>query len=257
MSNKDELKAAFKGHEAVLSAAPDPRFDTEKIWIDAAFESPSVKRIMPSEYSTNLESPLAGDLPIVTDKVLIRKYLTSTITSTDAATTWTSINNGPFFPMIFNIGAMGPSFQSKKAIFRNGGNNLIGVSRMEDIGTAVAKVLSDEHYAETANQPVYMHSAAVSERMLTDMATKLTGVKFEEINLNVEDMYQDAKAKWEKGDESGMHNFYFQMMYGEGYESSANFEKLSWNERLGLKMVSEADLEEVIRGAAKQAGVLQ
>ncbi|KAM0545353.1 hypothetical protein ACHAPJ_011425 [Fusarium lateritium] len=260
LSSKDDLVAALRGQDVVVSAVPNPAMATEKVMIDAAIEA-SVKRIIPSEYSTNLESPLSRQLPIVAEKAKIRQYLTSVITSADSPTTWTSINNGPFFEMCLRFGVLGPNLGQKKAKFHNGGHNMIGPSRLPDIGLAVAKILELAHFAETANQPVYIYSAAVSERLLTALAAKVTGIDFGSVedgeiaNIDVDELIRDTDEKLKKGDMSGMFNYYFQMMYGEGY-GGADFLKLSWNERLGLKTMTEKDLEEALREVAVEFGVL-
>ncbi|KAH7273466.1 hypothetical protein B0J15DRAFT_477197 [Fusarium solani] len=260
LANKDDLVSAFRGQDAVVSAVPNPALLTEKIMIDAAIEA-SVKRIIPSEYSTNLESPLSRKLPIVTEKAKIREYLTSVISSTDSPTTWTSINNGPFFEMCLRFGVLGPNLREKKATFHNGGNNMIGTSTLPDIATAVAKVLDSAHFAETANQPVYIYSAAVSERLLTELASKVTGIDFGTVedgriaDLDVDELVRDSDEKRSKGDMSGMFNYYYQMMYGKGY-GGTDFKELSWNDRLGLKSMTEEDIEGELRTAAVEFGLI-
>ncbi|KAL5584336.1 hypothetical protein FOVSG1_013725 [Fusarium oxysporum f. sp. vasinfectum] len=260
LSNKDDLVSALRGQDVVVSAVPHPALATEKIMIDAAIEA-SVKRIIPSEYSTNLESPLSRKLPIVAEKAKIREYLASVITSTDSLTTWTSVNSGPFFEMCLRFGVLGPNLGQRKATFHNGGHKVIGPSRLPDIGSAVAKILDPIHFAETANQPVYIYSAAVSERLLTDLAAKVTGIDFgtvedgKIVNIDVGELIRDTDEKLKKGDMSGMFNYYFQMMYGEGY-GGTDFKKLSWNERLGLKTMTEKDLEDALEQVAVELGVL-
>ncbi|KAJ4236984.1 hypothetical protein NW759_000108 [Fusarium solani] len=260
LANKDDLVSAFRGQDAVISAVPNPALLTEKIMIDAAIEA-SVKRIIPSEYSTNLESPLSRKLPIVTEKAKIREYLTSVISSTDSPTTWTSINNGPFFEMCLRFGVLGPNLREKKATFHNGGNNMIGTTTLPDIATAVAKVLDSAHFAETANQPVYIYSAAVSERLLTELASKVTGIDFGTVedgriaDLDVDELVRDSDEKRSKGDMSGMFNYYYQMMYGKGY-GGTDFKELSWNDRLGLKSMTEEDIEGELRTAAVEFGLI-
>lgn len=228
--------------------------------IDAAIEA-SVKRIIPSEYSTNLESPLSQKLPIATEKAQIRQYLNSVIPSTASATTWTSINNGPFFEMGLKFGVLGPNLQEKKATFHNGGHNTVGSSRLPDIATAVVQVLDPAHIDETANQPVYIYSAAISESLLTELASKVTGIDFGTLedgrvtNLDVDEMVREADKQREKGDQSGMFSYYFQMMYGKGY-GGTDFRELSWNDRLGLRSMTEKDLEDAIRDVAKEFGII-
>ncbi|GJC88008.1 hypothetical protein ColLi_10846 [Colletotrichum liriopes] len=251
------LTSAFKGHDAVISAAPDPIiFEKQQPWIEAAIAA-GVKRIFPSEYSTNIDSPLAEGLPIAADKVRTRRYLVDQISKAGGNPSWTSVNNGPFFELVLGFGGLGPDFRTKIARYHNGGDNLIGTTRLSDIAETIAKVLRDEKglYKEAENKSVYIHSAAVSEKQLTRLAEKVTGLTFAVENYDVEELYQDAKNKLEKGDMSAMMQFYYQMMYGKGYGGSESFQEMSWNEKVGLRTLSEQELEDVIKDVAQKNGL--
>ncbi|GKT65603.1 NmrA-like family protein [Colletotrichum tofieldiae] len=251
------LTLAFKGHDAVISAAPDPIiFEKQQPWIEAAIAA-GVKRIFPSEYSTNIDSPLAEDLPIVADKVRTRRYLVEQISKAGGNPSWTSVNNGPFFELVLGFGGLGPDFRTKIARYHNGGDNLIGTTRLSDVAETIAKVLRDEKglYKEAENKSVYIHSAAVSEKQLTRLAEKVTGLTFAVENYDVEELYQDAKNKLEKGDMSAMMQFYYQMMYGKGYGGSESFQEMSWNEKVGLRTLSEQELKDVIKDVAQKNGL--
>ncbi|OOF90105.1 hypothetical protein ASPCADRAFT_135442 [Aspergillus carbonarius ITEM 5010] len=191
--------------------------------------------------------PLSINLPIAKEKVLIRQYLTSVITSPTSPTTWTSINNGAFFDMALKFGVLGPNPMAKKAVFHNGGNQPIAVSTLADIATAIVKMLESESTFEaTANQPVYICSAAVTERRLTELVSEVTGIDFgvpEEVS--VKELIAASDEKLKQGDKSVVINYYFQMMYGEGYKGG-DFMEFNWNERLGLRILSEEELKEVI-----------
>ncbi|KAL0933728.1 NmrA-like family protein [Colletotrichum truncatum] len=258
MNDTEALTEAFKEQDAVICTAPDPIvFANQKPWIDAAIAA-GVKRIFPSEYSTNLDSPLAEGLPIVTDKVRTRQYLIEQTSKTDGKSSWSSINNGPFFELVLSFGGLGPDFRAKTANYHNGGDNLIGVTRLPDIAETVGKILSDEKglYKEAENKSVYIHSAAVSEKQLTQIAEKVTGHTFETRESDVELLYQEAKAKFESGDKSAMMLFYYQMMYGKGYGGSESFQEMSWNEKVGLTTLSEKELEEIVWDTARNIGLV-
>ncbi|OHF00992.1 hypothetical protein CORC01_03820 [Colletotrichum orchidophilum] len=258
LNDVSALTKAFQGQDAVISAAPDPIvLENQKPWIDAAVAA-GVKRIVPSEYSTNVDSPLAEGLPIVVDKVRARRYLVEQIAKNDNRSSWMSVNNGPFFDAVLSFGGLGPNFRSKTARYHNGGDNLIGTTKISDIAETIAKILRDEGglYKEAENKSVYIHSASVSEKQLTEMAEKATGQKFAVQNLDVEEVYQNAKVKFAEGDRSVWIDFYYQMMYGKGYGGSESFEKMSWNEKVGLKKMSNKEIEDGIKQAAQQAGMM-
>lgn len=206
-----------------------------------------------------MDTPLSRKLPHVKGKTEIREYLESHIAKTSAS--WTSINNGPFFEMCLKYGALGPNMAQKTAVFHDGGDKYIGASTLPDIAAALVKILDPAHFEETANQAVYLYSAAVSERSLTDLVSKVTGIDFGTVedgritNLSVDQIISEAEKKLAAGDKSGMQAFYFKMMYGDGY-GGTDFKKFSWNERLGLRVMSEKDIEALIADTARELGVM-
>lgn len=227
--------------------------------IDAAIAA-SVKRIVPSEYSTDLESAAGRELPIVKDKVQIRDYLTSRFPLPGGATAWTSVNNGIFFDMAVQHGILGPNLRKKTAVFHDGGGKTVCTSRLADIGRTVAAVLADKNLAATENTPVYTYSAAVTERQMTALAARATGVDFGSVedgrikNLVVEEIVRETEEKLARGDRSGWFNYYYQVMYGEAY--GGDFRGKAWNDRLGLPVMTEEELEAEITEAAKKLGVI-
>lgn len=250
LSNSSALTAAFKGQDVVVSAVPFPRLATEKIWIDAAI-SADVKRIVPSEYSTNLENALSRKLPIVKDKVEIRKYIESL--AKEGKVEWMSVNNGPFFvPYLWLSGMIGPNPKTKVATFHDGGNKFVGTSTLERIGEGVARGLLDDYKDLTKNQPLYIYSAAMTERKAAEAVAKVTGIEFEEKEESVAAITKKAFENEEKSGGEG-HNFVFYttFMFGDGY--GGDFRNQSWNEKLGFKEMTDEEVEETIRGWLKAA----
>lgn len=207
-----------------------------------------------------MDTPLSRKLPHVLGKAAVREYLESTVQNS-STTTWTSINNGAFLEMCLKFGVLGPNLAEKKATFHDGGDKMIGASLLPDIGTALVKILEPGNFEETANKAVYFYSAAVSERLLTRLATEVTGIDFGSVedgrilDLNVDNMVREADERLAKGDKSAFISYYFPMMYSKGY-GGTDFKELSWNERLGLRILSEDDLKSLIRKTAQELGVL-
>jgi NmrA-like family len=250
LGSERDLTSAFKGQDVVVSALPAPRLASDKIWMSAAI-SAGVKRIIPSEFSTNLESKLSQKLPIVADKVKIRNYVENL--AADGKIEWTSVNNGPFaVPFIWLSGWLGPGIVSKTATIHDSGDQIVCTSTIERIGEAVAKSLLPEHAEATRNKPIYIYSAAVSERQVTKLASKLTGIEFKEKHLSIETITREAFEAVEKGDMSKMGNFYVPFCFGDGY--GGDFRDRAANEMLGLKEMTEAELEETMKGWLKQIG---
>ena len=66
-------------------------------------------------------------------------------------------------------------------------------------------------------------------------------------DVSVGELMEKAKEQLAAGDMTGMLNYYYVMMYEEGY-GGRDFKKLSWNERLGIRVMSDDELERVVRG---------
>jgi hypothetical protein len=230
---------------------PYPRLATDKIWMNAAI-SAGVKRIVPSEFSSNLENNLSRKLPIVLDKIEIRKYVEKL--AEDGKVEWTSVNNGPFtIPFIWLSGWMGPSVASRTTTIHDSGDQIVATSTLERIGEAVAKVLLPEHAEATKNMPIYVYSTTVTERKVTNIVSKLTGIEFQENRMSIETVTKDAFEAVEKGDRSKMGDFYIPFCFGEGY--GGDFRYMASNDMLGLQEMSDAELEEMIKGWLKETEV--
>lgn len=92
---------------------------------------------------------------------------------------------------------------------------------MADIAGAIVRILHPTNFADTANQAVYIYSAAVTESKLTAMVPKISGdgsVEDGSIpDLNVGDLIEKAKGQLAAGDMSATLSYYYVMMYEEGY----------------------------------------
>ncbi|PQE25306.1 isoflavone reductase family protein [Rutstroemia sp. NJR-2017a BBW] len=243
LTSGSDLTAAFKGQDVVVSATPNPRLDTEKIWMEAALNA-GVKRIVPSEYSTNLETEAAKTLPIVTDKLAIRKYVQDLTSS--GKIDWTSVNNGPFFlSWLWLSGWMGPNPKTKTATIHDDGEAIVCTSSLERIAEGVAKALSSEHADETKNKPIYVYTTAMSERKMIDIVAKISGDKFQETKLSIATITKEAFEALKRGDESKKMNFYVPFCFGSEYRGDFRYQ--AWNEKLGLKELTDAELEETIK----------
>ncbi|KFY08416.1 hypothetical protein V492_06240 [Pseudogymnoascus sp. VKM F-4246] len=247
LSSSSDLVSAFKDIDVVISAVPNPHLDTEKIVIDAAI-SAGVKRFVPSEYSSNLETEAAKSLPIITEKINIRRYIEEVAAANKIE--WTSVNNGPFLvPSLWISGFVGPNVKSKAATYHDGGNRLICTTALERIAEGVVKALHPENEAETKNKPVYVYSAVVSEKKLTQLATKITGIQFTEQESSIQDAIKTGYEGVKEGNQTKMMSFYIPFMFGEAYK--CDFRDIAWNDRFGLETMDDAGLEETIRGWLK------
>jgi len=246
LTSQPQLTSAFKNQDIVISAAPNPVLSTEKHWILAAIAA-GVKRIVLSEYSTNLETPLSRQLPITQDKLATRRYVEGL--ASEGKVEWTSINNGPFLiKEVWTGGWIGPNVGSMTTTYHDGGARFVCSTTLERTAEGVAKALAPEHAGETRNKPVYVYSTPMSEKRMTEIVARVKGVEveaFEVKRASVEEVTKGAYEALERGDRSKMFGFYIPFCFGEGY--GGDFREQAWNEKSGLREMGEGEVEEMVR----------
>jgi hypothetical protein len=70
----DQLVAAFRGHDALVSALPGRPYTVHLRMIDAAVQA-GVKRSIPSEYGDNTCNTAADLVPLYADKTKVVAYI--------------------------------------------------------------------------------------------------------------------------------------------------------------------------------------
>jgi putative NADH-flavin reductase len=243
LSSVAALTSAFANIDVVVSAVPNPRLATEKLWMQAAVAA-GVKRIIPSEFSTNLEAEASKSLPIVTEKLEIRKYVEELVK--DGKLEWSSINNGPFFvSYLWLSGFMGPNPKTKTATYHDGGEAFVTGSTLERIGEGLAKSLLSENAEKTKNKPVYVYSAAMSEKKMTEIVSKITGLEFNIHNDTLKAAMERGHEGVKEGNFQKTMSFYVPFCFGSEY--GGDFRKQAMNEELGLKPLSDAEVEGMVK----------
>lgn len=144
---------------------------------------------------------------------------------------------------------MGPGIKSKTTKLHDGGNAYVCTSTLARIGETVAKILAPEHAEATKNKSIYTYSAAMSERKATDILSKVAGIDFKEEHGSIDQVTKEAFAAFEKGDMSKMMDFYLPFCFGKGY--GGDFRAEAWNEKLGLDVMSDSEVEQFFRKAVK------
>lgn len=230
--------------DVVISSVPTPRLATEKIWMQAAIAA-GVKRIVPSEYSTNLETEASKSLPIVKDKLEIRAYVEGLVK--EGKIEWSSVNNGPFFiPGLWTGGFMGPNLKTSTTIYHDGGEAFVATSTLDRIGEGVARSLLPENAEKTKNKPVYVYSTALSEKKMTQIVSKLSGTEFKVDNQTLKSAMDVGYKGLELGNYGMVMAFYIPFCFQAEY--GGDFRKQAMNEELGLNEMSESEVENMVKG---------
>ena len=214
--------------------------------IEAAAKA-GVKRFLPSEFGSNTLNDKARQLPVYADKIKVQDALQK---EADAGRlSYTIVLNGPFLDWGLKVGFIG-SVKGKKIDLLDGGERVFSTTSLPSIGKATAAVL--KHPEETKNRAVYIHDTAITLKKLATISKKALGEDgWTTDYVSIDEMYNNAWAELKKPQPN--HNvFVFGFLktgiWGEGY--GAHYERND-NALLGLKELSDAELQELVVNVAK------
>ncbi len=162
---------------------------------------------------------------------------------------YTIVVNGPFLDWGLKVGFIG-SVKDKKIDLFDGGERVFSTTSLPSIGKATAAVLN--HLEETKNRAVYIHDAAITLKKLVAISKKAVGEDgWTTDNVSIDDMYNKAWAEL-KSPQPDPNVFVFGFLktgiWGEGY--GAHYESND-NDLLGLKELSDAELQDLVAKVAK------
>lgn len=238
----DSLSTALEGQQALVSALATPAVLTQKLLIDAAVKA-GVKRIIPSEFGCNLHNAKTRALPVYADKVAIEEYLNEL--AVKGLLSYTLIFNGPFLDWGLRNG-MCFNFKERKAEIYDGGDHLFSTSRLSTAGKAVRRTLT--HLRETADRAVWVKDIDVSQKQLLKLAQSLTpGEEWEVTEVETAELEKQALEDIEKKQigPTTMLNLIRRAIFNPAYGN--NFGEKVHNQVLGIRGMTEPDLEELIR----------
>ncbi|KAM7210847.1 hypothetical protein V8F06_013761 [Rhypophila decipiens] len=241
-SSLSSLTAALKGQDAVVSTLGSLAVDKQLLLVEAAAAA-GVKRFIPSDFGSNTVHPKAAALPVYGDKVAVQKLLKEKAAA-NPNFTYTIILNGPFLDWGIMVGFVLDA-KNKKITLYDGGERLFSATTLESIGKAV--VGSFQKFEETKNRPVYVSSAVVSSKGLLEIAKKAVGAEgWTVTDASTDELVAQAWEELKKDKPNPdvfVYNFIKAAIWGDGY--GAKFDKTD-NELLGIKQLSEKDLEAII-----------
>ncbi|KAL7268362.1 hypothetical protein RUND412_009019 [Rhizina undulata] len=239
-NNHASVVKALKGHDALVASIASTALGLQKKIIDAAVEA-GVKRYIPSEFGSDTSNEKTSQLAVCKAKVETREYLE--VLSKEEKIEWSGVVNGALLEWGLKVGFLGFNKVAKTARLYDGGDRLFSVSKLADVGRAVAGILA--HPVETRNRLVYVHSAVVTQKQLLAIYEKHTGDKWTAVDIDTVELEKQAYEKIGKGEFSGFIDLIHRAVFGEGY--GGDFTGKVDNELLGIKEIGDADLEEIVK----------
>lgn len=207
--------------------------------IDAAVQA-GIKRFIPSEYGNNTCDGAADQVPLYADKA---KVIAKLKASQGTGLTWTAIHAGQFFDWGLESGWLDYHLEEKRAVIYDSGDRRWSTTNMGTVATAVVKVLLKPD--ETKNQPVFVASFTVSQLEVLHALEEATGSKWEIQRMTSEAALEKAKKLEDKDHSEGLKLLILMLLYADGADKGADFEKHGWLSNQLLELPKE-DLGEVI-----------
>ncbi|KAI1458848.1 putative oxidoreductase CipA-like protein [Annulohypoxylon moriforme] len=237
------LTKALTGQDAVVSVVGFAGLSQQIPLVEAAVKA-GVKRFIPSEYGGDAENEKISQLPMFTIKKTTKELLKKE--AAQGKITYTLISNGPFLDMAMQYG-MFVNLKEKKIKLWDGGERPYSTTTVADAARAVSGVL--KHPEETKNRVVFVRSATLTQKGLLERAKRVVGEDGWTVETpSVAASLEAAYAKLKETGEPDRLAFITSAIWGEGYGN--NFQKVD-NELLGVKELSDAELQSFIEGFAK------
>jgi hypothetical protein len=198
----------------------------------------------PSEYGADPEVARARQLPVFAHKVQVEQYLKTKVQGT--STTYTLVCNNEFFDwdLDFNFGV---DIKAKKMEIFDGGDVPFTASPLDFVARGIVSVL--QHPPETANRVVRLHGKTMTQNKLLEILQRFVGKEGWQItHANLEDREKEAYEMLQK-DPSNMMAWAVAFLQCAvwGKDFGIDFSNNNDNELLGLKELSDAEIEEIVR----------
>ena len=245
----DSLTRALQGQDAVVSTLGSAAASVQLNLIEAASKV-GAKRFIPSEFGSDTQNPKTAALPVFKDKLKVQKVLEETA-ATPSGMTYTLVCNGIFLD--WGISAKFIMNLKEKSInLYDGGERPFSTTSLPTIGTAVAGIL--KHPEETKNRAVFVQDTATTLKTMEAVGKKATGTDvWTETVVSLDDQLAKAWAELKKEKPNPkvfIMNFLQVAIWGKDY---GGYFKKTDNELLGIKEMSDDELQSLVDGLASQA----
>lgn len=237
------LTMALKGHDAVISAVGYAGMQRQTILVDAAVAA-GVKRIIPSEFGADPEAPRPRNLPVFGHKLQVERHIRAKIKGTE--TTYTLVCNNELLDWDLDHGFVA-DLEKRTMEVLDGGDWVFTATPIPMVACGVVGVL--QHPNETANRVVRLHGASMTQNKLFGLLRSCTGANEWEVTHATSAAKERESYRLLQSDPSNMIAWAIPMLLCAtfGAEWQNDFSKNNDNALLGLKELSDAELEGIVR----------
>ncbi|KAJ3950806.1 hypothetical protein N0V92_012799 [Colletotrichum tropicale] len=239
-SSVDDLAAALRGQDAVVSTVSKGGLLTQNTVIDASIKA-GVKRYIPSDWGTFTTDPKAQRelVPVLGPMLEVQRYLAEKARTGEIEHTIFSV--GAFLDFLTTV-PVAFDYANKTVELWDGGRHRLSTTSVSSIGKAVAGALKNPE--ATRNRNIKVHELVVTQRQLYELAKKYSppGTEWKEIELEGEAAFAEAlnSVKEDPYNEGKIMGAIKAGVLSGRYESA--YEQVD-NELVGVPFLTEADLE--------------
>ncbi|KAK2023472.1 NmrA-like family protein [Colletotrichum zoysiae] len=197
--DKEQLKAAYKDADTVISALGRDVIEKQIDLIKLAEETDSVKWFFPSEYGTDIEynSKSAHEKPHQ-KKLKVRKYIRENVQRLK----YTYLVTGPYADMFLVLSAAAPEaggydLANRKAVLIGDGEGKVGLITMKDVGTTL--VASLRHPEASFNKALKVQSFVATGNDILAEFEKQTGAKWDVTYTPLQKLREAEEKAWAEG----------------------------------------------------------
>jgi uncharacterized protein YbjT (DUF2867 family) len=243
------LVSALKGQDVLimqLNMYP-VAMDSQIMLIEAAAEA-GVRWVLPTEFGSDINSPLATEFPMMAMKKKYRELIEK------KGMNWVAVVNNPWFDWSLKQGMWNVDIPGRRAIINNVGDAKFNTTTLGQVGRGVAALLSlpEEKLNNFKNSAVYLRSFLLSQREILDSAIRATGTKKSDWQITMQDpevTIQTARDAVAAGNPMAFVGEFYTAHMQEG--RGGNYEEKAAKDAavLGLE---EENLDEVIKRVVKE-----
>lgn len=217
----DQLVKAFQGQDAIVMAFSGTMKDASIKIADAAFETSTVKFIVPADFgSCDSSDPRSLDLvPLYVNKKDVRDHLVQLSQqkrSDGSSISWTSLITGHFFDYGLKSGLLSMNVEKHTARVFDGGKNQFANTKLATIGLATARALQHADHPRIKNRLIYVQGINTNQNKLVAVVEDVVGHKFEIDNVSSEDFIKKYKEQYKNANEAERRDIVEELVSVEG-----------------------------------------
>lgn len=237
----ESLTKALKGQDAVVSCVGSFALSSQPNIIEAA-SAAGVQRFIPTEFGADTLNGPTRAFSVLHEKLQAQKMLKEKYDETGM--TYSLLFTGLFFDWGLENGMI-LGVKKRKGTLYDGGSSVISFSTIASIAKGITGCLL--HPEETKNRGVYIQDVAISQKKLVELTNKVNPGEWDLKEASTEEMAKQAEAAYEQKDPNPMSMLgsVFRMYWG-GEKYGQPFKKLD-NELLGIKGMSDGEIETMIK----------